>query len=1154
MIQKLSALFIITLVMVAFLAAGTLGMSKADKDKWTNHNRVAPGTMPKAKIAGAERGTGSVSTQSGGFENLGFYEMPSLSPGLVVGFTTYDYQHNGSMTRHVDWRASEQIHFTWMKKLDEIYGESRGTAYNIWDCVDAQLVHNETGGGCALHPYPDANNRSGYVALDVDTEGKVVIANHHDEGAGYQTELWYDFAPGACYWSPYRDKLPDTCAILSLEECNWHPDEYELIWPDVDYQIWDGDTVTHVFSQQSREGIKPQAIVYFRRMGSDTVGYWECPGKCVDTVSDIAQLVTASRVNAKVALVWIANMPEYEEEGLPYPWNESGNSGSQRENDVFCMISENMGATFGPKINITKNHPDSASWHAHTDMSCLIGSDTALHVIWDAREWDPATQNWPHFYGCRLFHWDDKTEEIRVVSDANWDLPDMNYCTGGAWNEMSIVKMTISECDGKFYALYTQYNDVYNGIEDDCHEDTWTGGQSSTANGELYLAVSDNGGYNWDIARNLTNSYTPHCEEGVLECDSDMWASMSRFGGQLVDCDFTGVPVVDPSEGEYANPDDYYLDVFYVNDKYPGGAVQDAGVWTYNPLKWFRVPCVPPVPNPVISFSPKELADPTNTAPGIPKDTTIKVENIGNAPLTVYSITVAELTGPSGWLNVNPNEDINISHLSPNYAEVTVTLNQGGVINATSTPPSPTAVQGYLICESDSKGGTPETPAVDTFSVYLIVADHVEFPKWADISTACTRIIFNNAGNIGKGGNPPDGDYNLDFFTPPECDTTDNRSGSDDNANVYIYSMSPFILRVTDAGDTVMNSYIFDADWLEYDGLRPLDSIDINTGNADYDYAHVRKFCTKDSAIAGEIEYYAPKTLDPRDCKFIVARQIYYSYDGNDHDSVYFGEFMDWDIPSDSGVENGSGYDAGGGVASRDLMYCYGAEYGLDSIINNDCVMADMRAAGLAFYNGVKVPFRNDEDSVQNPAGPWWTHLNEDWVSPTGGFVASQIYSQINTLTDPFTAWEPTSGGLDSAYQDLHMVSVFGKFDLGADDTLYFVKILATEMIGGSDSLISTIDRAREWIGAHPEIWTWPPRITTCCDLPGDANNNPPVNILDITYLINFLYKGGPAPPCGPEGDANGNCVINILDITYLINFLYKGGPAPICGTCPDLE
>jgi len=68
-----------------------------------------------------------------------------------------------------------------------------------------------------------------------------------------------------------------------------------------------------------------------------------------------------------------------------------------------------------------------------------------------------------------------------------------------------------------------------------------------------------------------------------------------------------------------------------------------------------------------------------------------------------------------------------------------------------------------------------------------------------------------------------------------------------------------------------------------------------------------------------------------------------------------------------------------------------------------------------------------------------------------------------------------------------------------------------------------------------------------CCKRGGDANHSDLVNIQDITYLINFLYKGGAIPPCYYEGDANASLIINIQDITHLINFLYKGGPAPVC-------
>jgi hypothetical protein len=71
---------------------------------------------------------------------------------------------------------------------------------------------------------------------------------------------------------------------------------------------------------------------------------------------------------------------------------------------------------------------------------------------------------------------------------------------------------------------------------------------------------------------------------------------------------------------------------------------------------------------------------------------------------------------------------------------------------------------------------------------------------------------------------------------------------------------------------------------------------------------------------------------------------------------------------------------------------------------------------------------------------------------------------------------------------------------------------------------------------------------TDCCNVPGDANSTETVNILDVTYIINYLYKGGPPPECLNEGDVNETCTINILDVTFLINYLYKGGPPPTCG------
>jgi len=63
----------------------------------------------------------------------------------------------------------------------------------------------------------------------------------------------------------------------------------------------------------------------------------------------------------------------------------------------------------------------------------------------------------------------------------------------------------------------------------------------------------------------------------------------------------------------------------------------------------------------------------------------------------------------------------------------------------------------------------------------------------------------------------------------------------------------------------------------------------------------------------------------------------------------------------------------------------------------------------------------------------------------------------------------------------------------------------------------------------------------------GDINNTGDVNILDVTYLINYLYKDGPAPEPSEKGDVNASGNVNLLDVSHLIKYLYKDGPPPIC-------
>ena len=63
------------------------------------------------------------------------------------------------------------------------------------------------------------------------------------------------------------------------------------------------------------------------------------------------------------------------------------------------------------------------------------------------------------------------------------------------------------------------------------------------------------------------------------------------------------------------------------------------------------------------------------------------------------------------------------------------------------------------------------------------------------------------------------------------------------------------------------------------------------------------------------------------------------------------------------------------------------------------------------------------------------------------------------------------------------------------------------------------------------------------CD--GSDGSGSPVNVSDLTYLVAYLFAGGPPPPCDEEGDVDAGGTINVSDLTYLVNYLFSSGDAP---------
>ena len=122
------------------------------------------------------------------------------------------------------------------------------------------------------------------------------------------------------------------------------------------------------------------------------------------------------------------------------------------------------------------------------------------------------------------------------------------------------------------------------------------------------------------------------------------------------------------------------------------------------------------------------------------------------------------------------------------------------------------------------------------------------------------------------------------------------------------------------------------------------------------------------------------------------------------------------------------------------------------------------------------------------------------------------------------------------------------------DDTLFASPAADTTLVAAACEL-SGLDEGVTFywhVRAHNAAgWgDWSDRrgfTTALTYLCGDPDGNGLVNILDITYLINFLYKDGPPPVSLPDSDVNSDDTVNVLDITAIINYLYMGGPELNC-------
>lgn len=68
-----------------------------------------------------------------------------------------------------------------------------------------------------------------------------------------------------------------------------------------------------------------------------------------------------------------------------------------------------------------------------------------------------------------------------------------------------------------------------------------------------------------------------------------------------------------------------------------------------------------------------------------------------------------------------------------------------------------------------------------------------------------------------------------------------------------------------------------------------------------------------------------------------------------------------------------------------------------------------------------------------------------------------------------------------------------------------------------------------------------------CIGIRGDLNSDGTDNsVLDLTFMIDRIFRGGPPAACPEEADLNGDgSPSTVLDLTFLVDDIFRGGPDP---------